>query len=150
MISGYGAQISLAPTRGQELKQAFTAPLPNGQNQLLQVSSKHVSVFLCCRELWSEINWLLVGFGQQVCLPINPLCSMCLNQHSCPSAHKNSPTKRSKAGSPRSLSPNSSFKAKTESKQESAVKNKETKKESLPTPVSPTTRRRRLKSEVNH
>uniref|UniRef100_A0A3Q2YSJ6 DNA-(apurinic or apyrimidinic site) lyase n=1 Tax=Hippocampus comes TaxID=109280 RepID=A0A3Q2YSJ6_HIPCM len=32
------------------------------------------------RDLWSEINWLLVGFGQQVCLPINPLCSMCLNQ----------------------------------------------------------------------
>uniref|UniRef100_A0A672F3W8 Endonuclease III-like protein 1 n=1 Tax=Salarias fasciatus TaxID=181472 RepID=A0A672F3W8_SALFA len=38
------------------------------------------------RELWSEINWLLVGFGQQVCLPISPLCSLCLNQRSCPSA----------------------------------------------------------------
>uniref|UniRef100_A0A4W5KB60 Endonuclease III-like protein 1 n=1 Tax=Hucho hucho TaxID=62062 RepID=A0A4W5KB60_9TELE len=37
------------------------------------------------RDLWSEINWLLVGFGQQVCLPVNPLCSVCLNQHSCPS-----------------------------------------------------------------
>uniref|UniRef100_A0A3Q3S5A0 Endonuclease III-like protein 1 n=1 Tax=Mastacembelus armatus TaxID=205130 RepID=A0A3Q3S5A0_9TELE len=37
------------------------------------------------RELWSEINWLLVGFGQQVCLPVSPLCSVCLNQHSCPS-----------------------------------------------------------------
>uniref|UniRef100_H2TF85 Endonuclease III-like protein 1 n=1 Tax=Takifugu rubripes TaxID=31033 RepID=H2TF85_TAKRU len=31
------------------------------------------------RELWSEINWLLVGFGQQVCLPVSPLCSVCLN-----------------------------------------------------------------------
>uniref|UniRef100_A0A8C5DU25 Endonuclease III-like protein 1 n=1 Tax=Gouania willdenowi TaxID=441366 RepID=A0A8C5DU25_GOUWI len=40
------------------------------------------------REHWSEINWLLVGFGQQLCLPVNPLCSMCLNQHSCPSAHR--------------------------------------------------------------
>uniref|UniRef100_A0A673WSQ2 Endonuclease III-like protein 1 n=1 Tax=Salmo trutta TaxID=8032 RepID=A0A673WSQ2_SALTR len=37
------------------------------------------------RDLWSEINWLLVGFGQQVCLPVNPLCSVCLNKHSCPS-----------------------------------------------------------------
>uniref|UniRef100_A0A673WT02 DNA-(apurinic or apyrimidinic site) lyase n=1 Tax=Salmo trutta TaxID=8032 RepID=A0A673WT02_SALTR len=37
------------------------------------------------RDLWSEICWLLVGFGQQVCLPVNPLCSVCLNQHSCPS-----------------------------------------------------------------
>ncbi|XP_008315486.1 endonuclease III-like protein 1 isoform X3 [Cynoglossus semilaevis] len=50
------------------------------------------------RDLWSEINWLLVGFGQQICLPVNPLCSLCLNQHSCPSAHKKSPTKRSRAG----------------------------------------------------
>uniref|UniRef100_A0A3Q2QJJ5 Endonuclease III-like protein 1 n=1 Tax=Fundulus heteroclitus TaxID=8078 RepID=A0A3Q2QJJ5_FUNHE len=38
------------------------------------------------RELWSEINWLLVGFGQQLCLPVNPLCSVCLNQYSCPSS----------------------------------------------------------------
>uniref|UniRef100_A0A8C6VU42 Endonuclease III-like protein 1 n=1 Tax=Nothobranchius furzeri TaxID=105023 RepID=A0A8C6VU42_NOTFU len=37
------------------------------------------------RELWSEINWLLVGFGQQVCLPVSPLCSSCLNQNICPS-----------------------------------------------------------------
>lgn len=57
------------------------------------------------RELWSEINWLLVGFGQQVCLPVNPLCSMCLNQHNCPSAHKASPVKRPKSASPRSPSP---------------------------------------------
>uniref|UniRef100_A0A665SVB8 Endonuclease III-like protein 1 n=1 Tax=Echeneis naucrates TaxID=173247 RepID=A0A665SVB8_ECHNA len=33
------------------------------------------------RELWRETNWLLVGFGQQVCLPVNPLCSVCLNQY---------------------------------------------------------------------
>ncbi|XP_051561704.1 endonuclease III-like protein 1 [Myxocyprinus asiaticus] len=36
-------------------------------------------------DLWSKINWLLVGFGQQVCLPVGPLC---LNQHTCPSAHQ--------------------------------------------------------------
>ncbi|XP_033829644.1 endonuclease III-like protein 1 [Periophthalmus magnuspinnatus] len=56
------------------------------------------------RELWSEINWLLVGFGQQVCLPVNPLCSVCLNQHNCPSAHKASPVKRPKSRSPHTLS----------------------------------------------
>lgn len=91
------------------------------------------------RELWSEINWLLVGFGQQVCLPVSPLCSVCLNQYSCPSAHKISPTKRPKAGSPRSPKP------KTEPEQESTVKRERTKKEPLPTPVPPTAQRRRLK-----
>ncbi|KAK3530261.1 hypothetical protein QTP86_022407 [Hemibagrus guttatus] len=55
------------------------------------------------RDLWCEINWLLVGFGQQVCLPVSPLCSSCLNQHTCPSAHTSSPTRRPKPGSP--LSP---------------------------------------------
>ncbi|XP_048051962.1 endonuclease III-like protein 1 isoform X1 [Megalobrama amblycephala] len=49
------------------------------------------------RDLWSEINWLLVGFGQQVCLPVGPLCSMCLNQHTCPSAHRSSPSKKLKS-----------------------------------------------------
>ncbi|XP_036962906.1 endonuclease III-like protein 1 isoform X1 [Acanthopagrus latus] len=102
------------------------------------------------RELWSEINWLLVGFGQQVCLPINPLCSVCLNQHSCPSAHKNSPAKRPKAGSPRSPSPTSPFKTKTEPEQDSTVYNRRTKKEPLSTPISPTIQRRRQKSKVNH
>ncbi|XP_058632754.1 endonuclease III-like protein 1 isoform X2 [Onychostoma macrolepis] len=49
------------------------------------------------RDLWSEINWLLVGFGQQVCLPVSPLCSVCLNQHTCPSAHRSSPNKKLKS-----------------------------------------------------
>ncbi|XP_073699308.1 endonuclease III-like protein 1 [Garra rufa] len=49
------------------------------------------------RDLWSEINWLLVGFGQQVCLPVAPLCSVCLNQHTCPSAHRSSPNKKLKS-----------------------------------------------------
>uniref|UniRef100_A0A8C6TZ97 Endonuclease III-like protein 1 n=1 Tax=Neogobius melanostomus TaxID=47308 RepID=A0A8C6TZ97_9GOBI len=66
------------------------------------------------RELWSEINWLLVGFGQQVCLPVNPLCSVCLNQHNCPCAHKASPVKRPKSASPHSPRP-ISHKKKTES-----------------------------------
>ncbi|KAG1955983.1 endonuclease III-like protein 1 isoform X2 [Pimephales promelas] len=56
------------------------------------------------RDLWSEINWLLVGFGQQVCLPVGPLCSVCLNQHTCPAAHQSSPRKRLKS-SPASPTP---------------------------------------------
>ncbi|XP_070684651.1 endonuclease III-like protein 1 isoform X2 [Pempheris klunzingeri] len=100
------------------------------------------------RELWSEINWLLVGFGQQVCLPINPLCSVCLNQHSCPSAHKSSPTKRPKAGSPRSPGAASPLKIKTEPKQESVVQDERKKEEPQHTLVSPATQRRRLKSKV--
>lgn len=108
-----------------------------------------VALTLCCRELWSEINWLLVGFGQQVCLPVSPLCSVCLNQNICPSAHKSSPTKRPKVGSQRSPSPTSTFKAETEPGQEAAVNYGRTKKETLSTPISPNTQRRRLKNKVN-
>ncbi|XP_078611877.1 endonuclease III-like protein 1 [Branchiostoma floridae x Branchiostoma japonicum] len=36
------------------------------------------------REHWSELNWLLVGFGQQTCLPVSPKCSGCLNKEICP------------------------------------------------------------------
>ena len=39
------------------------------------------------REYWAQINGLLVGFGQQICRPINPLCSKCLNRHICPSSN---------------------------------------------------------------
>uniref|UniRef100_A0A8C8SB16 Endonuclease III-like protein 1 n=1 Tax=Pelusios castaneus TaxID=367368 RepID=A0A8C8SB16_9SAUR len=40
------------------------------------------------RDLWSEINWLLVGFGQQICLPVNPRCTECLNRDICPAAKR--------------------------------------------------------------
>ncbi|KAM9305450.1 endonuclease III-like protein 1 [Gastrophryne carolinensis] len=40
------------------------------------------------RDLWSEINWLFVGFGQQHCLPVSPQCSECLNRTICPGAKK--------------------------------------------------------------
>ncbi|EHL03717.1 putative endonuclease III like protein [Glarea lozoyensis 74030] len=29
------------------------------------------------RELWHEINWLLVGFGQKICLPVGRKCGEC-------------------------------------------------------------------------
>ncbi|KAG6452104.1 endonuclease III-like protein 1 isoform X2 [Manduca sexta] len=37
-------------------------------------------------ELWSEVNHLMVGFGQTICLPIGPMCHECLNNDICPSS----------------------------------------------------------------
>lgn len=34
-------------------------------------------------ELWSEVNHLLVGFGQQTCQPVKPHCATCLNYELC-------------------------------------------------------------------
>ncbi|KHN79451.1 putative endonuclease III -like protein [Toxocara canis] len=36
------------------------------------------------REHWVTLNKLLVGFGQQTCLPVLPKCSECLNRELCP------------------------------------------------------------------
>ncbi|KAK9675267.1 Helix-hairpin-helix motif [Popillia japonica] len=41
------------------------------------------------KELWIEVNQLLVGFGQQICQPVKPLCSSCLNNKICPFGIKN-------------------------------------------------------------
>ncbi|EDW63697.2 uncharacterized protein Dvir_GJ16118, isoform A [Drosophila virilis] len=38
------------------------------------------------RPLWSEVNHLLVGFGQTICTPVRPNCSECLNRHICPAS----------------------------------------------------------------
>ena len=48
-------------------------------------------IFLCLfdREYWSDINWLMVGFGQQRCQPVNPKCQDCLNKDICPAAKRN-------------------------------------------------------------
>ncbi|KMQ97303.1 endonuclease iii-like protein 1-like protein [Lasius niger] len=46
------------------------------------------------KPLWSEINHLLVGFGQEICLPRFPKCSECLNKNICPYASKNSGKKK--------------------------------------------------------
>ncbi|XP_043945128.1 endonuclease III-like protein 1 isoform X2 [Protopterus annectens] len=40
------------------------------------------------KEYWSEINWLLVGFGQQICLPVGPRCIECLNREICPASKR--------------------------------------------------------------
>lgn len=36
--------------------------------------------------LWADISFLFVGFGQQVCKPRWPLCSLCTVNQMCPSA----------------------------------------------------------------
>ncbi|XP_013171976.1 PREDICTED: endonuclease III-like protein 1 isoform X2 [Papilio xuthus] len=48
-------------------------------------------------ELWSEVNHLMVGFGQTICLPLGPSCDKCLNKDICPSSGKlkRSPNKKS-------------------------------------------------------
>ncbi|XP_071813811.1 endonuclease III-like protein 1 [Apostichopus japonicus] len=54
------------------------------------------------RDKWREINVLMVGFGQQVCLPVGPRCHECLNRKICPhgkgvvKSPKKSPAKKSK------------------------------------------------------
>jgi adenine-specific DNA glycosylase len=40
-------------------------------------------------EYWGVVNLLLVGFGQKVCLPINPKCSDCLVNALCPTGRAN-------------------------------------------------------------
>ena len=40
------------------------------------------------KEIWKEINELLVGFGQTICLPINPKCEECLLKDACPEKKK--------------------------------------------------------------
>lgn len=36
---------------------------------------------------WNEINRVLVGFGQVICLPIKPKCNMCYAKNICPSSN---------------------------------------------------------------
>ncbi|OAD62046.1 Endonuclease III-like protein 1 [Eufriesea mexicana] len=40
------------------------------------------------KELWSQVNYLLVGFGQEICLPRFPKCNECLNKDICPFSAK--------------------------------------------------------------
>ncbi|KAI0373147.1 DNA glycosylase [Pilatotrama ljubarskyi] len=51
-------------------------------------------------ELHPEINHLLVGFGQTICLPVGPKCDQCeLSDGLCPSARKVVKASTSKSGS---------------------------------------------------
>ncbi|KAK8395273.1 hypothetical protein O3P69_006171 [Scylla paramamosain] len=52
------------------------------------------------KELWSDTNLLMVGFGQQVCVPVGPKCGECLNKALCPFG-RNALLASPKKGSPR-------------------------------------------------
>jgi endonuclease III len=39
-------------------------------------------------DLWGEVNTLLVGFGQQRCKAVKPLCGDCLLRDTCPVGRK--------------------------------------------------------------
>jgi len=41
------------------------------------------------KDLWREVNHMLVGFGQTICRPVGPNCDSCLNKKTCPSAASN-------------------------------------------------------------
>uniref|UniRef100_A0A6A7G4I1 Endonuclease III homolog n=2 Tax=Hirondellea gigas TaxID=1518452 RepID=A0A6A7G4I1_9CRUS len=59
------------------------------------------------KHLWGEVNLLLVGFGQQTCLPVGPKCSECLNSCDklCPAAGvRSSPAKPGSKSSKRTAS----------------------------------------------
>ena len=49
------------------------------------------------QDKWTEINWLLVGFGQQICLPLHPKCGECLNRNLCPTGQKWAPSPKKKS-----------------------------------------------------
>ena len=84
-------------------------------------------------ELWSEVNHLMVGFGQTLCLPVGPMCHECLNRDICPSSGKGrkspkkSPIKIEKiddmlsAKSPNKKSPNKSTTVKMENCSENTI-----------------------------
>jgi len=37
------------------------------------------------RRRWSEVNQVLVGFGQTICRPVHPKCGICILKGTCPS-----------------------------------------------------------------
>ena len=39
---------------------------------------------------WEELNVLLVGFAQQTCVPVSPMCEFCLNSKICPESQRRS------------------------------------------------------------
>jgi len=48
------------------------------------------------KDLWVEINWMLVGFGQEICRPVGPKCGECLNKDICPTGQKWVPSPKKK------------------------------------------------------
>ncbi len=59
-----------------------------------------LSLLTPLRSEWRELNWLLVGFGQQTCLPVGPKCEDCLNRGICPATEELMSKKSPKKPSP--------------------------------------------------
>lgn len=57
------------------------------------------------KDRWIEINWLLVGFGQQTCLPVGPRCGDCLNRNICPVGKSWVPSPKKKPSPSKRISP---------------------------------------------
>lgn len=55
------------------------------------------------KQHWSTINHHLVGLGQTVCTPINPMCAQCELQDICPNAFKEGNGTRSAGNTKRKL-----------------------------------------------
>lgn len=45
---------------------------------------KFLTVEMFDSSYWSEVNPMLVGFGQQICRPVGPRCGECLCRDICP------------------------------------------------------------------
>ncbi|PFH32486.1 endonuclease III family 1 protein [Besnoitia besnoiti] len=52
------------------------------------IETQHAVQRFLPRELWAEINLLFVGFGQQICRPVKPLCHECKASQWCPVGRK--------------------------------------------------------------
>nr|ALS04484.1 endonuclease III-like protein 1 [Acartia pacifica] len=55
------------------------------------------------RDRWIEVNWLLVGFGQELCRPVGPKCGDCLNKDLCPTGRNWTPSPKKKASPQKSV-----------------------------------------------
>ncbi|XP_003744683.1 endonuclease III-like protein 1 [Galendromus occidentalis] len=71
--------------------------LPKGQTKSPEDTRLQLESWLPS-DLWEELNWLLVGFGQTVCGPTHPKCSECLINDVCPNAFKENKKKASPEG----------------------------------------------------
>ncbi|VDL19273.1 unnamed protein product [Hymenolepis diminuta] len=56
------------------------------------------------RDIWADVNKLLVGFGQQTCLPARPRCESCRNAPICPTAPRYLTSKKSTTTAAKSTS----------------------------------------------
>lgn len=62
---------------------------------------KQLEAFLP-KELWGEVNRLLVQLGQTICRPVGPKCNECSVQQLCPTGKEQTPLKKRKSSSTQS------------------------------------------------